>query len=398
MKLTLVTDWTVDDICKDFIFDKNEGKGLYGLGGELIIQPEYQRNYIYGDGKKDVAVIESLLKGYPLGLLYFVKNKDGKLEVLDGQQRITSFGRFVKETWKFAVDYNGKPQYMTSLPTDVQERIKKSPVLVYVCEGEPSEIEEWFRTINIQGVKLTDQELRNASYHGSFVNLARKEFSNTNNSNMNRWRTYVNADPTRQGILEVALTWVAKCDGQPKEKKDQAINKYMADHRNDTNINEITTYFETVMDWIDGIFEYTGKEMCGQEWGRLYEEYHTKAYSKDAVTKRMEELLSDPYIHNGKGIVEFILSGETKTNLLEIRMFDDNVKRAKYNQQTTDAKAKGISNCPLCAIGNNSNKNKIWTLKEMDADHTSAWSKGGTTDISNCEMLCITHNRGKGNK
>lgn len=390
MKLTLVTNLTVADVCKGFAYDKNEGKGLFGLDGQLIIQPEYQRNYIYDVGGKDIAVVESLLKGYPLGLLYFVKNKDGKLEVLDGQQRITSFARYVNMSNPFAVEWKGKPQYIGSLEDEDRNRIKNAPLLIYVCEGEPSEIEEWFRTINIQGVKLTEQELRNASYHGSFVNLARKTFSNANSPKMNKWKTYINGDPRRQGVLEVALAWVAK-------GKDN-IEDYMAKHRHDDNIDELKNYFDSVIDWIGSIFEYTGKEMCGQDWGALYEKYHTKAYSKDYITKRMDELLSDPCVHNGRGIIEFLLSGEKQYNLLDIRIFEESVKRAKYAQQSTDAKAKGISNCPLCAIGNNSNKTKVWTFKEMDADHVSAWIKGGATDISNCEMLCSTHNRSKGNR
>ena len=173
MKTTLHTDWTVGDVCKGFIYDKNEGKGLFGLGGKLIIQPEYQRNYIYGDGKKDVAVVESLLKGYPLGLIYFVLNADGMYEVLDGQQRITSFARFVNSTWTFAVERNGKKRYFDSLDPDEQKKITDARLTIYVCKGEPSEIQEWFETINIAGVPLVKQELRNASYHGPFVRKAR---------------------------------------------------------------------------------------------------------------------------------------------------------------------------------------------------------------------------------
>ena len=388
MKLTLKTDWTVADICKGFVFDKNEGKGLFGLDGQLIIQPEYQRNYIYGDGKKDVAVIESLLRGYPLGLLYFVKNKDGKYEVLDGQQRITSFARYVNQSWQFAVEWNGKPHYINSLGENDRNRIINSPLLVYICEGEPEEIKDWFHTINIAGVPLTAQELRNASYYGPFVTLARKEFSNTQNASMNMWRTYIKGRPERQEVLETALDWVSSGE----------IDVYMADHRSATDINEIKNYFDTVIGWIDSIFDYTGKEMCGLEWGRLYREYHDKAFSKDNVSTRMEKLLGDPQVTNGKGIVEYILSGETKPELLNIRVFDESTKRAKYNQQTTKAKADKVSNCPFCANGDNANKTRIWKLSEMDADHVSAWIKGGATDLSNCEMLCITHNRMKGNK
>lgn len=388
MKTTLHTDWTVGDVCKGFIYDQNENKGLYGLDGQLIIQPEYQRNYIYGDGKKDVAVVESLLKGYPLGLIYFVLNADGKYEVLDGQQRITSFARFVNKSWPFAVNWNGKTRYIDSLDPDERRRITEAPLTIYVCEGEPSEIQEWFETINIAGVPLVKQELRNASYHGPFVTKARAMFSNTSNANMNRWKTYVKGDPKRQAVLETALDWVSDGD----------IDTYMAKHRNDTNIDELAKYFETVIDWIDSVFEYTDSEVCGLEWGRLYREYHTNAYSKEQVTKRVKELLDDTQVTDRRGIFEFILNGEQNTSLLNIRVFDPRTQKTVYDKQTKDAKEKGISNCPLCAIGHDSNKSHIYKLNEMEADHATAWSKGGSSDISNCQMLCKTHNRAKGNR
>lgn len=388
MKTTLHTDWTVGDVCKGFIYDKNEGKGLFGLGGKLIIQPEYQRNYIYGDGKKDVAVVESLLKGYPLGLIYFVKNADGMYEVLDGQQRITSFARFVNQSWPFAVERNGKPRYFNSLDKDEQKRIVDAPLTIYVCEGEPSEIQEWFETINIAGVPLVKQELRNASYHGPFVTKARAVFSNTGNANMNRWQTYVKGDPKRQAILETALDWVSDGD----------IDGYMAKHRSDDNINELKNHFDTVIDWIDSVFEYTGSYVCGLDWGRLYRLYHTKAYDKDAVAKRVDELLADTQIGDRKGVFEYILGGEQDASLLNVRVFDDKTKKAVYDAQTSEAKAKDISNCPLCAVGHTNNAKRIYKLNEMDADHVTAWSKGGATDISNCQMLCKTHNRAKGNR
>ena len=388
MKTTLHTDWTVGDICKGFIYDKNENKGLFGLDGKLIIQPEYQRNYIYGDGKKDVAVVESLLKGYPLGLIYFVLNADGMYEVLDGQQRITSFARFVNQSWQFAVERNGKPRYFNSLDPDEKKKIVDAPLTIYVCEGEPSEIQEWFETINIAGVPLVKQELRNASYHGAFVTKARAVFSNTANANMNRWQTYAKGDPKRQAILEAALDWVSNGD----------IDGYMAKHRNDDGIDELKNHFDTVIDWVDSVFEYTGSEMCGREWGRLYREYHTNAYSKDAVSKRVNELLADTQVSDRKGIFEFILGGEKDTSLLNIRVFDAKTKKAVYDAQTKAAKGNGISNCPLCALGHSSNAQRIYKLDDMDADHVTAWSKGGATDAANCQMLCKTHNRAKGNR
>ena len=388
MKTTLHTDWTVGDICKGFVYDKNEDKGLFGLDGQLTIQPEYQRNYIYGDGKRDVAVVDSLLKGYPLGLIYFVLNKDGMYEVLDGQQRITSFARFVNESWKFAVIRNKKERYFSSLDKDEQDKIVNSPLTIYVCEGQPSEIQEWFETINIANVPLVPQELRNATYHGPFVTKARSVFSNSNNSNMNRWKTYVKGDPKRQAVLEAALDWIS----------DGKINDYMAKHRNDKNTDALENHFETVIGWIDSLFEYTGNEVCGLEWGRLYKTYHTKAYSKKKITQRVEELMEDTQVTNKRGIFEYILGGEKEKSLLNVRVFDERTKRAVYNQQTKDAAKKGISNCPLCASANNNNSKRIYTLKEMEADHVTAWIKGGSTDAKNCQMLCITHNRAKGNK
>ena len=388
MKTTLHTDWTVGDVCKGFIYDQNENKGLYGLDGQLIIQPEYQRNYIYGDGKKDVAVVESLLKGYPLGLIYFVKNADGKYEVLDGQQRITSFARFVNKSWPFAVNWKGKTRYIDSLDPDERKRITEAPLTIYVCEGEPSEIQEWFETINIAGVPLVKQELRNASYHGPFVTKARAMFSNTGNANMNRWKTYVKGDPKRQALLETALDWVS----------EGKIDDYMSKHRYDTNIDELAKYFETVIDWIDSVFEYTDSEVCGLEWGRLYREYHTKAYSKEKVTRRVKELLDDTQVTDRRGVFEFILGGEQDLSLLNIRVFDPKTQKTVYEKQTKEAKEKGVSNCPLCALGHDSKKTHIYKQNEMEADHVTAWSKGGASDISNCQMLCKTHNRAKGNR
>lgn len=388
MKTTLHTNWTVGDICKGFAFDRNENKGLFGLDGQLIIQPEYQRNYIYGDGKRDVAVVESLLKGYPLGLIYFVKNKDGKYEVLDGQQRITSFARYVNQSWQFAIVINGKEKYFDSLDTDLQKKIVDSPLTIYVCEGEPSEIQTWFETINIVGVPLSKQELRNAAYHGPFVTAARSIFSNTGNSNMNRWRTYVKGNPQRQEILEIALDWVSHHN----------IEKYMAKHRNDADITELVIYFETVIDWIDSIFEYTGAEMCGQHWGDFYEKYRKNPYSKETIDKRLNELLSDTQVSDKRGIIEYLLGGEKETKLLNVRVFDQKTKKAVYKKQTEEAKKKDISNCPLCAIGHDANSKRIYKENEMDADHVTAWSRGGATDEKNCQMLCKTHNRAKGNK
>ena len=273
MQTTLKTDWTVQDICEGFTYSESEGKGLFGLNGNLIIQPEYQRNYIYNDGKKDVAVVESLLKGYPIGLIYFVETEDGKYEVLDGQQRITSFARYVSNgTSRFAIlDDNKNPRYFDSLSKEEQEKLLNTTLTIYVCKGSSKDIEEWFQTINIAGVPLNNQELLNASYHGPFVTLARKEFSNSTNSNMNKWKTYVKGDPKRQEILAAALNWVS----------DGHVNDYMGAHRMDTNITELKNHFNDVINWIDSLFDYTDSEIKGLEWGRLYKEYHKNQYNKN---------------------------------------------------------------------------------------------------------------------
>lgn len=389
MDKTLVTTWTVRDICEGFTFSKSEGKGLFGLNGKLTIQPEYQRNYIYDKGGKDVDVIRSLMVGYPLGLLYFVKTGEDKYEVLDGQQRITSFGRFVNTTYPFSVpDDDGNPRYFDSLDSDLQNKILDTQLVVYVCEGDPSEIDKWFKTINIMGVPLNDQERLNASYHGPFVTAARRVFSNSLNANMNKWLTYVKGDPKRQEVLEAALDWVSHGN----------IQHYMSLHRNDTEITELQTHFESVIDWAGTLFDYTDKEIRGLPWGDYYEKYHNNAYDKKAVNKRVAELMADPYVNNRRGIFEYILGGEKETQLLDVRMFDDGIKRSVYETQTAKAKQDGVSNCPYCAIGHDSNAARIWKLSEMDADHVTAWSKGGTTDASNCQMLCKSHNRAKGNK
>ena len=386
MKTKLYTTWKVKDICEGFVYNQLEEKGLFGMNGKLTIQPEYQRNYIYADGKKDVAVVQSILKGYPIGLIYFNKREDGQLEVLDGQQRITSLGRFI--TNKFAILDNNIPQYFRALPKDKQEKILYSDLLIYVCEGTESEIKEWFKTINITGIPLNHQEVLNAIYSGPFVTLAKEEFSNSQNTNINKWSSYISGVVNRQEYLECALNWVSKGN----------IEDYMSKHRHDTNINELKTYFNSVIDWVDGLFNNIYPEMKYIKWGNLYEIYHKQPYDSTKINTKVEELFTDEYVKNKKGIFEYVLSGCKDNKLLEIRIFEDRDKKTVYFRQTKEAQEKGFSNCPLCALGNDNNKNRIWQFKEMDADHVTAWSKGGLTDISNCQMLCKMHNQAKGNK
>ncbi len=389
MKTRLWTETTVAEIVEGFTYNELEDKGLFGLSGRLIIQPEYQRNYIYSSdgGKKEKAVIGSLLKGYPLGLIYFNQIDDDKYEVLDGQQRITSIGRYV--TNKFAVPYEkNTPQYFDGLAEDMKNRILNSRLLIYMCEGEESEIKEWFQTVNIAGVPLNSQELLNAVYSGPFVTAAKAEFSNSGNSNIQKWSAYISGDVKRQAYLERALDWVS----------DGNIGDYMSRHRQDDNINELKTYFNTVIEWVNGVFSGVEKEMQGLEWARLYREYHHKPYNPAEVWKTVEDLYADYYVKNKRGIFEYVLGGCADPKLLNIRLFEDPVIQSAYQKQTQEAKAKGVSNCPLCAIGHDANATRIYSLKEMDADHVTPWSKGGATDASNCQMLCKLHNQSKGNR
>jgi uncharacterized protein with ParB-like and HNH nuclease domain len=388
METTLRTVITVADVCEGFVYNQFEGKGLHGLSGKLTIQPEYQRNYIYADGggKKEQAVIHSLLKKYPLGLIYFNRLGNDNFEVLDGQQRITSIGRFV--TNKFAIMENGNPKIFDSLAADKKKRILESKLLIYECEGEESEIKEWFKTINIAGVPLNTQELLNAIYSGPFVTLCKEEFSNSQNANIQKWSAYIKGSANRQEFLERAIDWVSKGN----------IDNYMSSHRKDSNIEELKRYFNSVIDWVSTTFEDVEKEMCGLEWGRLYEEYSKKGYDPKKVKAKKQKLYADPYVKNRKGVFEFILGGSENYKLLDVRVFDEATKKSVYARQKKEAEKKGVSNCSYCAMGHDANKTKIWATKDMDADHVAAWSKGGVTDPSNCEMLCKSHNRAKGNR
>ncbi len=401
MKTELKT-YTVEEICDGFEYNELEGKGLYGLSGKLTIQPEYQRNYIYADGKKDVAVIESVLKGYPLGLIYFNKVDENRFEVLDGQQRITSLGRFIKN--KFAVRVNEMEQIFDGLDESKQKKILNTKLLVYVCKGEgenaEEEIKDWFTTINIAGIPLNDQEELNAVFSGPFVTLCKAEFSNSQNAKIQRWESFVKGPANRQQFLATALEWVARSKSvspQTASAKDP-VSTYMSAHRRDTNIKEIKTYFNTVIDWADNLFDDIYPEMQGLNWGDLYERFHSNAYNHSEVSAKVAELYQDDFVSDHKGIFAYVLGGCKDTRLLNVRLFDKPTMRKVYEKQTAQAKSESKSNCPYCAIGHDQNARRIWKLEEMDADHVTAWSKGGETSIENCQMLCKTHNRAKGNR
>jgi hypothetical protein len=396
MQTTLLTDITVREICEGFVYNKLEGKGVNGWAGKLTIQPEYQRNYLYleNDGKKEVAVIESILKDYPIGLIYFNRNENFKApqteyEILDGQQRITSIGRYV--TGKFTIkDDSGMEQYFTGLNPEEQEKILNYKLLIYICNGSEKEIKEWFETINIAGVPLNKQELLNATYSGPFVTKAKETFSNSRHPHLQKWSCYIKGNANRQEILHEALVWVAKGEDN--------VGGYMSLHRNDNDIEELKTYFDTVIEWAKTLFGEPKSEMRGLEWGALYEKYHANSYNPSYLQQRVNELYADEFVTNKRGVFEYLLGGEIEKSLLNIRIFEDSVKKTVYARQTNEAREKGISNCPECAKGHENVRTKIYKFTEMDADHVTAWSKDGPTDISNCQLLCKTHNRAKGSR
>ena len=388
MKTTL-KQYKVRDIVEGFVYNELEGKGLFGLNGRLTIQPEYQRNFIYaeGDGGRERAVISSLLRGYPLGLLYFNETDGDSLEVLDGQQRITSIGRFVNG--RFAVvDSDGHQQTFDGLNSEDQDKILDTDLLVYECSGTEAEIKNWFQTINIAGVPLNEQELLNAVYSGPFVTLGKAEFSNSQNYKIDDWSAYVSGVVNRQDYWRTALDWVSHGH----------IGEYMSTHRLDTNIDEVRTHFEQVIDWVDTIFLDVESEMKGLPWGRLYDAYHQNDYDQTAVSQELRRLYEDFSVKDKKGIYEYILGGSSDKRLLNVRVFDEPTKKTVYACQTNTAKESEVSNCSVCASVENANQAKIWDYKDMDADHVTAWSRGGSTDIDNCEMLCKSHNRAKGNR
>lgn len=251
--------------------------------------------------------------------------------------------------------------------------------------------QEWFKTINIVGIPLKEQELLNAIYSGEFVNAAKRVFSNSQNAEIQKWSHYIKGDVKRQDYLAEALRWI--CDS-----KGMSIDAYMSIHRHEPSTGELESYFRSVIDWVSATFTMVERDMCGLEWGRLYETYHTTPYSTVHVTERVKALQADESVRCPRNIYEYVLGGEEDKKLLDIRIFEESTKRAAYKRQTEAAEKQGISNCPLCALGNNANKTRIYKLSEMDADHVTAWSKGGSTSMENCEMLCKTHNRSKGNR
>ena len=284
---------------------------------------------------------------------------------------------------------NGNPKNFDSLPADQQAKIRDSKLLIYECEGTESEIKQWFETINIAGVPLNAQELLNAIYSGPFVTLAKAEFSNSQNANIQKWSAYVKGSANRQEFLERALDWVSKGD----------IGGYMSAHRNDNNINELKTYFNSVIDWVSTVFIDVLPGNAGLGVGQAVRGIPRQVLRSEEDVGRCEEACRRSVRDEPQGNLRISLGrlGQIRS-CWRCGCSTTPVKQAAYAKQTQAAEGKGESNCPLCAIGHDANKSRIYKLDEMDADHVSAWSKGGGSSAKNCQMLCITHNRAKGNR
>ncbi|MGC0273149.1 HNH endonuclease family protein [Pseudactinotalea sp. Z1739] len=379
---------SVRDLVADY--EDNDELGVRAYGGKLDVRPPYQREFVYKDKQRD-AVIETVRRDFPLNVMYWsVIDKpedDGvEYEIIDGQQRTISICQYVEGDFSILID--GHQLAFHNLQEDQQQQILDYELMVYLCEGTDSEKLDWFKTINIAGEELTDQELRNAVYHGPWVSAAKRYFSKNGCPAYAIASDYMTGSPIRQDYLQTAIEWI----------NDGKVDEYMRDHQHDTNANELWLYFKGVIDWVEAIFPKKRAQMRSVKWGPLYNKYKDAVLDPIKLEDRVATLMGDIDVKNKRGIYEYLLGGEEATKLLDVRVFDERTKLAAYVQQTTQGEADGTSNCPMCASGNNTNATRIYELSEMDADHVTAWSKGGASDLANCEMLCVPHNRSKGNR
>lgn len=359
----------VKDVFEGFT-DEGE-KGVKGYGGMLDIRPPFQREFVY-NSEKQIAVLNTIKQGFPLNVMYWVKNNQGEYEVLDGQQRTLSFCKFLAGETS---DENGN--LFISLPSDIQEKILNYSLMVYVCEGTESEKLAWFRTINIAGEKLTEQELRNAMYTGPWLLDAKKHFSATNCAGANLGDDVVKYSTIRQELLEKVLEWKIDQEGL------NTIEEYMSRHQYDTDAQELWGYYQDVMNWVHKVFpryHEHKKIMINQKWGQLYNQYHNVFYNPNELEDKIKELLKNDEVQNKKGIIEYIFDGKEKH--LNLRAFTESQKLTAYENQN------GI--CSICG--------EHYEYEQMEGDHITPWIEGGKTVQENCQMLCKECNRRKGSK
>lgn len=353
---------TVREVAENY--RDNDEDGVVGYDGKLNIRPKYQREFVY-DSKKREAVLETIRKGFPLNVMYWAVNEDGTYEVLDGQQRTISFCQYV--AGDFSVSIDGHPMAFHNLTKPQKDQILDYELMVYLCEGNETDKLDWFRTVNIAGVQLTDQELRNAVYTGPWLTHAKSIFSKTNGPAYGLASKYVTGSPIRQELLEKALKW----------KSGGNIDQYMSNHQHDQNANELWTYFQNIIWWVQQTFTNYRKEMKGVEWGPLYDQFRDRKFDTDNLEKQVKNLMLDEDVQRKAGIYPYLLNNEEKH--LNIRAFSPNMKREAYERQ------KGI--CVKCQ--------KKFQIDEMEGDHIKPWHEGGKTNAENCQMLCKDDNRRK---
>ncbi len=344
-------------------YQDNEENGVVGYGGKLDIRPPFQREFIYKDKQRD-AVIDTIKKGFPLNVMYWAVREDGNFEIIDGQQRTISISQYVEGDFAFS------NRYFHNLQKDEQNQILGYKIMVYLCSGTDSEKLEWFKTINIAGEKLTDQELRNAVYSGSWVSDAKRYFSKNSCPAYGIGSDYLSGTPIRQDYMETAIKWIS----------DDSIEKYMAEHQHEPNANELWLYFQSIINWVRAVFPKYRKEMKGIQWGFLYNEYKDQKFDSAKFEKEILKLMQDEDVSNKKGIYLYLLTRKEKH--LNIRAFSENQKREAYERQ------RGI--CVICG--------EHFEINEMEADHITPWHEGGKTAAENCQMLCIDDNRIKSGK
>lgn len=354
----------------------NGDDGVFAYGGKLAIRPPYQREFVYDDNQAE-AVIQTVLKGFPLNVMYWVKTGTDTYEVLDGQQRTLSVMQYLSH--KFSISIDNKKYYWDALPDDKYNAIMDYDFMIYICEGEESEKLEWFKVVNIAGEKLSDQELRNSVYTGTWLSDAKRYFSKRNCAAKRLSDRYITGDPNRQELLEKALKGICELHGIKE------ITEYMAQHKSDADADELWQYFQDVFNWVGKIFPKYYADMKGLDWCHLYNKYHTIPYNSAVMNSEVKRLNEDEEVQKTKGIYEFLLCRETDPyagRLLNLRAFDKRDKIAAYSKQN------GV--CPICK--------KHFEFDEMEGDHIIPWSKGGQTVPDNCQMLCKSCNSKKTDK
>lgn len=363
MKIQL-REITIRDLTSNYK-DDQEG-GVVGFNGLLDIRPPYQREFVYKEAQRN-AVIDTVKKNYPLNVMYWAAKKNDEnesYEIIDGQQRTVSICQYVNG------DFSLNDIYFDNLRDDEQQQILDYKLTVYICSGTESEKLEWFKTINIAGEKLTDQELRNAVYSGTWVTDSKKFFSKRGGPAFVIGGKFLNGESERQHYLESVIKWIS----------ENNIEGYMAKNQHKLDSTELRIYFENVMSWVKSLFPTYRKEMKGVQWGFLYNQFNIQTHSATALEVEVAKLMLDEDVTNKKGIYEYILSKNEK--YLNIRAFNDKQRREVYEKQN--------KKCIHCE--------NVFELSEMEADHIDPWHEGGKTSVENCQMLCKPCNRRKSGK